>query len=391
MMHLPHPDRGNSTHRDLRIDLLRGLVLVLVLIDHIEMVAGVKLLSGWTLVGIGYSDASDGFVCLSGIAFGIAYTKRLARHGLASTLRHAMRRAIQIIAAYLGLVAILVLTCHVVSEPPHMLLAVARGFPTVGSELLLQTATLQYHPFGLSILVLYAVLLPAMPLWLWLWERLPVLAICISFWIYQWAQWQFMQHRGIWLFSPLTEFNPAGWQFLYCIAAAIGSGMCPSDLPKKTLHTNGLTSPFQSVMQFRLMITVPVIVLTVVFILRKVVPYEDSLVNETGLGWLMRWTKQEPPWGHRSAWQPIRALHFVCLALLSASCFPSSKFIAQTSNLGWLLVIGQNSLIVYASSLILTCGAIFLFDLVGTRSIIVFVVEFLAIRLMLRIARLLGR
>jgi len=50
--------------RDLRIDLFRGLALWMIFIDHVDG----NWLGGFTYRGIGFSDAKEIFLFLSGIS-----------------------------------------------------------------------------------------------------------------------------------------------------------------------------------------------------------------------------------------------------------------------------------------------------------------------------------
>jgi len=56
--------------RDLRIDFFRGLALYMVVFDHI----GGDPLSRFTYQGLGFSDAAEIFVYVSGVACGLAYS-----------------------------------------------------------------------------------------------------------------------------------------------------------------------------------------------------------------------------------------------------------------------------------------------------------------------------
>jgi hypothetical protein len=64
---------GTSPKRDLRIDLFRGLALVVIYIDHIPS----DRLSHLTIRNFGFTSAADIFVLLAGISFALAYVPRL--------------------------------------------------------------------------------------------------------------------------------------------------------------------------------------------------------------------------------------------------------------------------------------------------------------------------
>ena len=67
------PTIGSKSERDLRIDFFRGLALIIVLVDHVERMNGIEYVRGWTPTSLGFSDAAEGFIFLSGYVFGMVY------------------------------------------------------------------------------------------------------------------------------------------------------------------------------------------------------------------------------------------------------------------------------------------------------------------------------
>ena len=96
--------------RDLRIDFFRGLALYMIIFDHI---AGDPL-SRLTYARLGFSDAAEIFVFLSGVSCGIVYSRLLSRQGVGGLLRGVSWRALQIYTYYLiaSLVTILVIAAE---------------------------------------------------------------------------------------------------------------------------------------------------------------------------------------------------------------------------------------------------------------------------------------
>src|SRR5919197_226578 len=77
---------GSSTsERDLRLDFFRGVALFSIFIDHL---AWNSLLAQFTLQGLGFSDAAEVFILISGYTAGMVYGRALERQGL---LRATMR------------------------------------------------------------------------------------------------------------------------------------------------------------------------------------------------------------------------------------------------------------------------------------------------------------
>jgi hypothetical protein len=82
--------------RDLRIDFFRGLALYMVVVDHI----GGDPLSRFTYQGLGFSDAAEIFVYVSGVACGLAYSSLLERRGWGVLMHVLAARAIRIYLYY---------------------------------------------------------------------------------------------------------------------------------------------------------------------------------------------------------------------------------------------------------------------------------------------------
>ena len=80
--------------RDLRIDLFRGLALVVIYIDHIPY----NRFSHLTLRNFGFTSAADIFVLLAGIAFALAYAPRLDTRGID---RHRRAPPLRVVAGNL--------------------------------------------------------------------------------------------------------------------------------------------------------------------------------------------------------------------------------------------------------------------------------------------------
>jgi hypothetical protein len=65
--------------RDLRIDFFRGIALFSIVIDH---VAWNSLLARFTLQALGFFDAAEVFILISGYTAGMVYGRAIERQGL---------------------------------------------------------------------------------------------------------------------------------------------------------------------------------------------------------------------------------------------------------------------------------------------------------------------
>src|SRR5277367_2014930 len=162
--------------RDLRVDALRGLALVMIFIDHVPE----NLLSQLTLRNFGFADAAELFVLLSGFSSMVAYGGAFDRQGVAEGLRRVLMRCVRI---YLFQAILLLVVLVMVGgwyryfglEPEH-------GGPYINSGLngLRHSLTLQAQPSALNILPLYIVLLALFPLMYGLIRISPIIALLAS-------------------------------------------------------------------------------------------------------------------------------------------------------------------------------------------------------------------
>src|SRR6476660_9989182 len=85
--------------RDVRIDWLRGLAMVCVIVNHSKLSS---LLSWFSYERLWVVTAAEVFVLLSGIVLGTVYGRKLARDGWAAVVRGLGNRAFTLYAAFVG-------------------------------------------------------------------------------------------------------------------------------------------------------------------------------------------------------------------------------------------------------------------------------------------------
>src|ERR1700745_2106865 len=83
--------------RDLRLDLLRGLGLWMIFLDHIPD----DVVSWLTLRNYGFSDAAEFFVCISGYLAGYIYGPIIKAGNLAAAAKRLVLRAWQMYVAHI--------------------------------------------------------------------------------------------------------------------------------------------------------------------------------------------------------------------------------------------------------------------------------------------------
>ncbi len=204
--------------RDVRIDFFRGLALYMILVDH---VVGDPI-GKFTYQRIGFSDAAELFVFLSGVSCAIVYSGVRARRGWSGLLRSIARRATHIYVYYLlTSIAVIVLinetalfTKVSLLDDPFLAL-VADPIAAVRAAVLLTSP-----PALPGILVLYLMLtLIVIPLLLLCSRKSAGLALAASAVI-----WAIAQFNPDW--SPRLAdhscFNWLAWQFLFSLGMFIG-------------------------------------------------------------------------------------------------------------------------------------------------------------------------
>ncbi|MCW6648682.1 OpgC domain-containing protein, partial [Yersinia ruckeri] len=79
--------------RDLRIDFLRGIALVMMVVAHIEVISFFNILT-WERFGL--TTGAEGFVILSGFMLGVINRQRLKKEAWLTISYSLYRRAVKI-------------------------------------------------------------------------------------------------------------------------------------------------------------------------------------------------------------------------------------------------------------------------------------------------------
>ena len=205
------------SRRDGRIDILRGISLLMIFVDHI----GGNRVSQITLSNWGFSDAAEVFVILAGVssmlAYGRVFEQEGARHGV-------VRVALRCLHLYAAQVVLLVSTFLIVALWAHYFgtefLGIEPSRPP-GLGAMARAMGLAQLPTFLDILPLYIVLLACFPLMQALWRispaalLLPSLLVWRAAQVYPWLNIHNVPSGGGWF------FNPFAWQFLFALGMAL--------------------------------------------------------------------------------------------------------------------------------------------------------------------------
>jgi hypothetical protein len=203
--------------RDPRVDVLRGLALVMIFIDHIPG----NMLGLVTLHNFGFSDAAEVFVLLAGFSSMLAYGRTFDRDGARSGLRRIVLRLARLYLFQVGLLlatlgVVLIWTTHYHQQ--SIIVAPILNDPVAG---LAHALTLHAVPAYLDILPLYIVLLAAFPLIYVGMRKTPWLALCLSAAVWLAANLNGNLNLPNWIGGGSWFFDPLAWQFLFSIGAAL--------------------------------------------------------------------------------------------------------------------------------------------------------------------------
>ncbi|QDT97758.1 OpgC family protein [Gimesia aquarii] len=333
--------------RDLRIDFFRGLALLMILIDHVENMLGVSLLSSFTLKGFGYCDAAEVFVFLSGYLYGIVYSRVYRQYGSLGCFKKSLHRGFG-----LYLATLLTLGCCLAISIPfaienvqiskHLFLFPLLEAPVKSTAYLLN---LFYTPYGFEILRFYILLfLFLSPALFWLFKRSVALACLVSFGIYSLSQF------FDWSTIPMAYsqfgrfyFNPLSWQLLFFIGLVIGS----KNYDKKSVLIYNAFLKY-----FALLIVLCAFYIDFI---------EPRLFSSNGI--------VKSPWFHLLASMQLkqtlglfRLINFLALAYYVSSITSSMQPFWKSKLAFPLVVCGQHPLIVYCLGLVLLYLNVVLFN-----------------------------
>ena len=207
--------------RDHRIDFLRGLALLIIFIDHIPQ----NLLALVTLRNLGFSDASEWFIFLSGYSGAYVFTLRRQRTGYVYAAVELLRRVWTLYVAHIFVFVVYTaqvsFTATRFNNPLYFDELNLGAFLQEPHVAVLEALLLRFQPPFLDILPLYIVLMLFAPLmfalpwrlrWIWLAGSLS-LYLCVQ--LFHWQLYGYPDER------PWT-FNPLAWQSLFALGALLG-------------------------------------------------------------------------------------------------------------------------------------------------------------------------
>jgi hypothetical protein len=207
----------SSSKRDPRVDVLRGLALLMIFVDHIPN----NVLSLVTLGKFGFSDAAEVFVLLAGFSSMLAYGKVFERDGPRTGLKRIWLRLARL---YLFQVGLLIFTLIVVfAWTRHFNLQPIIMTPIFNQPVsgIARALTLGAVPAYLDILPLYIFLFATFPLVYFGLKASPAATLAVSASIWLAANLYSDLNLPNWITGAGWFFDPFAWQFLFTIGAAL--------------------------------------------------------------------------------------------------------------------------------------------------------------------------
>jgi hypothetical protein len=213
-----------QTGRDERLDMFRGIALLMIFINHVPG----TFYEGLTSRNFGFSDAAEAFVFMSGMASGLAYSNRFRTGSLWAGMTKVWARARQL---YFVHITITILSLAIFAAAAKWLglgelLAKNNIAPLFQQPLgTMIGIPLLTHQLGyLNILPLYMTLLLVTPLLIIVGLRWPVLLALGSV-----ALWALAGHYRLNLPNFPNEggwfFNPFSWQLVFVLGLLSGMAM----------------------------------------------------------------------------------------------------------------------------------------------------------------------
>lgn len=321
--------------RDLRIDLARGLALLIIFVDHN---ASLHSAFGWimafTLGRFSFIDASDGFFFISGYVSGIVYTNVLLSQGLVACLRKAFKRCLQLYIAEITL--FLFCSALILSAPIHATSApwlVFHRLRDLPEDTLRAVLTMKNPPPFFGLLPIYVVFIGLTPLAVWLRIHRPLIPVVLSVGLYLSAQ----PASGLHAYTTYGDgFNLFAWQLVFFGGVLIGFGRSCNPgtgwRPSPKLATAAIVG-LLLIGFLRLASSERIGAMLHTHILAQIVPQTIFLTGKQNV-------------------EPLRIVNLFLWLIVVAAVNPASRFFRN-----WVvrmpILCGQNSLVVFCVSVFL--------------------------------------
>ncbi|MBP0614784.1 OpgC family protein [Jiella mangrovi] len=209
-----------SLARENRIDLVRGLSLLVIFVDHSNL-----SFSGALQHSRGFCDAAELFVMMAGMSAALAYHPASGAAGFRATASRTLRRSFKLYWIHLLMLAAVVAAVFLLPFIRDPALVREWSLDKLAAQPVryaVEAIFLRYLPAELDILPLYMLLIAAVPLFFAAIDVAPRLALAasVALWllagIFHLNLVDFSQPKGLWY------FNPFSWQLVFVCGLLAG-------------------------------------------------------------------------------------------------------------------------------------------------------------------------
>ena len=320
------------------------MALICIFIDHIPE----NYLNYVTLSAVGFSDAAEVFIFISGFTASLVYGRAMTARGVLFATVQVIRRAWQLYVAHIFLFVIFIAevsyTVKTFNNPMYNEEMGVGDFLEHPHVAVVQALILQFQPTFLDILPLYIVLLLIFPLALVAVRRSPWLALVPSSMIYLAVQ---IFDIDVPAYPPgsLWTFNPLAWQFLFVLGTVLGQTDARQRGPATLL---------------RLAYVPAIIVATAALTIRLSWMFHGFHENFPALFLRALWPV------NKGNLAPIRLISFFALFVLVARWVPPRATFLRSAWTRPVVLCGSHSLEIFCLSILLSALGHFLMSEIAT-------------------------
>ena len=310
--------------RDLRIDACRGIALWWIFLDHIPNNIG----SWLTLRNYGFCDAAEVFMFASGVTCALAYGNAWRCEGWTGVISRTLRRSWDIYVAFLLLTVACAVLVHLAGGGRLADESNTRVLLEHPGAALAHALMLQYRPLNTDVLPVFVLLHLLFAPLLWLLLRAPNVTLGASLLLYA------LVHVFGWSVPGWPNghwaFNPLAWQLLVVLGAwwmIEGKGVRP-----------WVTSRTVVLAVLYLLFSMVIALSSRIKVLEALIPQAlESLFYPLD----------------KSNLHPLRLLHFLAIAVLTAWFVPRNWRGLMTPVMRGAIRCGQNSLPIFCLGVLL--------------------------------------
>ncbi len=345
--------------RDLRIDFFKGLALLSIIANHINLFTQewyLKLAMNWVYPGL--SDAAELFVFLSGYVFGLVYFKYMKKNGFTKMLIKSINRSkelyiINILTFYILIGALGAFKVYFPENFPDFYHPSVDTFFKDPFSAIAWGGLMIYQMPLFGILPLYVILILMAPFFLKMIEKNPLLALAVSFILYVIANLFNNFNFPNYPFSANNHwgFNPFAWQLIFVLGMTISV----------SIYKNVIKIPKSK----------PIFYMVVFILLVSLIPRAGFIFSKLGLldSYWIESIGMNIPFAGKQNLEPIRLIHFFSLVYFVWFIFPLGHKFFSIKLVKPIILCGQNSLNVFVFGLVITYVAYFSLHLIGISSL----------------------